>query len=117
MGNFFWTKQSKLLEPYVDQYFSELETIYDNKDMHYSSAFSAALFPMSMDIEKTLHKTELCLENNLVLPKLCKKGLVENLDHLKRRLPVIKKIVRKLFFTHNFIIKIINYFKLKKYFK
>ena len=33
------------------------------------------------------------------------------------RLPVIKKIVRKLFFTHNFIVKIINYFKLKKYFK
>ena len=33
------------------------------------------------------------------------------------KLPIIKKIVRKLFFTHNFIIKIINYFKLKKYFK
>ena len=32
-------------------------------------------------------------------------------------LPIIKKIVRKIFYTNNFIIKIKNYFKLRKYFK
>ena len=34
-----------------------------------------------------------------------------------KKLPIIKKIVRYLFYTHNFIIKIKYYFKLKRYFK
>ena len=34
-----------------------------------------------------------------------------------KKLPIIKKIIRYLFYTHNFIIKIKYYFKLKKYFK
>ena len=40
----------------------------------------------------------------------------KNLPILKK-LPIIKKIIRYLFYTHNFIIKIRYYFKLKKYFK
>ena len=39
-----------------------------------------------------------------------------NLPSLKK-IPIIKKIIRYLFYTNNFIIKIINYFKLSKYFK
>jgi hypothetical protein len=42
--------------------------------------------------------------------------LNKNLRILKK-LPVLKKIIRYLFYTHNFIIKIKYYFKLKKYFK
>jgi hypothetical protein len=42
--------------------------------------------------------------------------LNKNLLILKK-LPVLKKIIRYLFYTHNFIIKIKYYFKLKKYFK
>ena len=42
--------------------------------------------------------------------------LNKNLPILKK-LPVLKKIIRYLFRTHNFIIKIRYYFKLKKYFK
>ena len=33
------------------------------------------------------------------------------------RLVIIRKIVRYLFYSHNFIVKIMYYFKLKKYFK
>jgi len=32
------------------------------------------------------------------------------------KIPVIKKIVRYFFFNHNLVVKILNYFKLKKYF-
>jgi len=42
--------------------------------------------------------------------------LSKNLQILKK-LPLLKKIIRYLFYTHNFIIKIKYYFKLKKYFK
>ena len=34
-----------------------------------------------------------------------------------KNLPIIKKIIRYLFYTHNFIIKIKHYLKLRKYFK
>ena len=34
-----------------------------------------------------------------------------------KKIPVLKKIIRYLFYTHNFIIKIKYYFKLKRYFK
>jgi len=48
-------------------------------------------------------------------PKISK--YINNDFPILHRLPVIKKVIRKLFFTHNFIVKIINYFKLRKYFK
>jgi len=32
-------------------------------------------------------------------------------------IPIIKKIIRKIFYTNNFIVKIKNFFKIKKYFK
>ena len=42
--------------------------------------------------------------------------LNKNLAILKK-LPILKKIIRYLFYTHNFIIKIKHYLKLKEYFK
>jgi len=40
----------------------------------------------------------------------------KNLPSFKK-IPILKKIIRYLFYTHNFIVKIKYYFKLKKYFK
>tara|TARA_Y100000590_G_scaffold281211_1_gene315940 strand:- start:441 stop:1325 length:885 start_codon:yes stop_codon:yes gene_type:complete len=55
------------------------------------------------------------LRNTDYFPKV-DSYLNKNLAILKK-LPIIKKIVRYLFYTHNFIIKIKNFFSLKKYFK
>tara|TARA_Y100000590_G_scaffold439469_1_gene563540 strand:+ start:34 stop:918 length:885 start_codon:yes stop_codon:yes gene_type:complete len=40
----------------------------------------------------------------------------KNLPSFKK-IPILKKIIRYLFYTHNFIVKIKYYFKLKKYFE
>lgn len=90
MRGFFWHRQKVLLEPYVDKFFADLKTVYETRDMHYSSAFGSALFPMVMDVEQTLKQTKEFLDVNTGLPKLCRKDLIENADHLKRRLPVLR---------------------------
>ena len=90
MGGFFWYSQKALLNPYVDKFFEDLKTIYETRDMHYSSAFGSALFPMVMDVEQTLKYTKDFLDKNSNLPKLCRKDLIENADHLERRLPILQ---------------------------
>ena len=53
--------------------------------------FGFALFPMTMNAKKTLNQTENFIDKNQDLPKLCKKSLIENADHLKRRIPILDK--------------------------
>jgi len=89
MEGFFWHKQKDMLQPYADKYFDNLKNIFETKDVHYSSNYSAILFPMTMNAEKTLNQTEDFINTNENLPKLCKKGLIENADHLKRRIPIL----------------------------
>ena len=91
MNGFFWQNQDKLLTSFIDPFFDNLSKIYKNKDMHYSSAFGNTLFPSIFDPKMILNKTESFLDNNNGLPKLCKKGLIENCDHLKRRVPILEK--------------------------
>ena len=45
---------------------------------------------MSMDVDKTLSKTEAFISQNNDLPKLGLKSLKEMRDHLKRRKPILK---------------------------
>ena len=86
---FFWKNQDELLTPFINPFFENLADIYKNKDMHYSSAFGNVLFPSIFNPKMILNKTESFLEVNEDLPKLCKKGLIENCDHLKRRIPIL----------------------------
>ena len=58
MEGFFWHKQKDILEPYTDKYFDNLKNVFETKDIHYSSNYSAILFPMTMNAEKTLNQTE-----------------------------------------------------------
>ena len=90
MEGFYWYSQKNILEPYIDKFFDNLKFIYENKDMHYSSYYANFLFPMSMDVDKTLSKTETFITENADLPKLGLKSLKEMRDHLKRRKPILK---------------------------
>ncbi len=90
MSGFFWNNQTELLSQFIKPFFDNLANIYKEKDMHYSSAFGSVLFPSIFDPQVILEKTELFLEQNKDLPKLCKKGLIENCDHLKRRIPILE---------------------------
>ena len=89
MSGFFWYKQNELLSKYVEKFFDDIINIYKNKDVHYSSNFSHILFPSIMNVEEILNKTELFIDQNDDLPKLCKKSLIENKDHLIRRINIL----------------------------
>ncbi|MAJ45158.1 MAG: aminopeptidase N [Candidatus Marinimicrobia bacterium] len=89
MTGFLWSNQQNLLMPYVDNYFKHLKDIYKQKDLHYSSAYGGILFPSIFNPKSILEKTENFLSNNPDLPKLCRKELIENCDHLKRRIPIL----------------------------
>jgi len=89
MNGFMWSNQQDLLKPYIDPYFEHLQNIYKEKDLHYSSAYGGILFPSIFEPKSILEKTEQFIEKNSDLPKLCKKELIENCDHLKRRIPVL----------------------------
>ena len=89
MNGFMWSNQQDLLKPYIDPYFEHLQNIYKEKDLHYSSAYGGILFPSIFEPKSILEKTEQFIKKNSDLPKLCKKELIENCDHLKRRIPVL----------------------------
>jgi|TARA_B110000438_G_scaffold298908_1_gene348016 hypothetical protein len=106
------------------------DTIIKNKNIFskkiYSISFYESIVAIKIDSKKCIESS--ILKNNQnensqisdfrstdYFP-LIGKYINENFPIL-RKLPIIKKIIRYLFFTHNFFIKVKYYFILKKYFK
>jgi len=119
---------SKYLVDVVNSRFPEIK-IKKNNDFRnkiYSISFYESIVVIKVNSKKSIEPT--ALRNNEIetikvadlkysdyFPNV-NNYLDKNLRILKK-LPVLKKIIRYLFHTHNFIIKIRYYFKLKKYFK
>tara|TARA_Y100000590_G_scaffold94423_1_gene107001 strand:- start:457 stop:1341 length:885 start_codon:yes stop_codon:yes gene_type:complete len=119
---------SKYLVDVVNSRFPETK-IKKNNDFRnkiHSISFYESIVALKINSKKSLEST--VLRNNEsesikvadlrysdYFPKV-DSYLNKNLIILKK-LPIIKKIIRYLFYTHNFIIKIKHYLKLKKYFK
>ena len=119
---------SKYLVDVVNSRFPEIK-INKNNDFRkkiYSISFYESLVAIKINSKKSIEPNILRIgESNAIevsdlrysdyFPKI-DNYLNKNLPVVKK-LPIIKKIIRYLFYTHNFIIKIKYYFKLKKYFK
>ena len=119
---------SKYLVDVVNSRFPETK-IKKNNDFRnkiHSISFYESIVALKINSKKSLEST--VLRNNEsesikvadlrysdYFPKV-DSYLNKNLIILKK-LPIIKKIIRYLFYTNNFIIKIKHYLKLKKYFK
>ncbi|OUV03052.1 MAG: aminopeptidase N [Betaproteobacteria bacterium TMED82] len=91
MRGFLQHSQRNILEPYIEQFFYALPSIYENKDPHFCSAFTLNLFPSIFEPQVILDKTNTFLLENGGLPMLCKKDLKENRDDLENRIPILKK--------------------------
>ena len=105
---------------------TEIKKNNDFRNKIYSISFFESMVILKIDTKKSIvtslvknsnndNKDIFDLRTTDYFPKIS--NYINNNIPILHKLPIIKKIVRKLFFTHNFIIKIINYFKLKKYFK
>ena len=98
----------------------------DFKNKIYSVSFYESIVAIKINSKKSIESTVLKNNEN----EMFKAVDLRTTDHFPKisnyidknlpvlhRLKIIRKIVRYLFYSHNFIVKIKHYFKLKKYFK
>jgi len=98
----------------------------DFKNKIYSVSFYESIVAIKINSKKSIETTVLKNNEN----EIFKVADLRTADHFPKisnyinknlpvlhRLLIIRKIVRYLFYSHNFIVKIKHYFKLKKYFK
>ena len=119
---------SKYLIDVINSRFPEtkIEKNNDFRKKIHSLSFYESIVAIKIDSKKSIEATVLKnkeseaikvaeLRHSDYFPKV-DNYLNKNLLFLKK-LPILKKIIRYLFYTHNFIIKIKHYLKLKKYFR
>jgi len=98
----------------------------DFKNKIYSVSFYESIVAIKINSKKSIETTVLKNNEN----EMFKVADLRTVDHFPKisnyinknlpvlhRLVIIRKIVRYLFYSHNFIVKIKHYFKLRKYFK
>ena len=127
-SKYSFVNYSKYLVDVVNSRFPEIKNnkINDFSKKIYSISFYASMVAIKINSKKSIEPIALRndgqgaikvfdLRHSDYFPKV-DNFINRNLPSLKK-IPVLKKIIRYLFYTHNFIIKIRYYFKLKKYFK
>ena len=127
-SKYSFVNYSKYLVDVVNSRYPEIKTkkINDFSKKIYSISFYESIVAIKINSKKSIEPSTLRndgqdaikvsdLRHSDYFPK------VDNFINRKlpslKKIPVLKKIIRYLFYTHNFIIKIRYYFKLKKYFK
>ena len=127
-SKYSFVNYSKYLVDVVNSRYPEIRTkkINDFSKKIYSISFYESIVAIKINSKKSIEPSMLRndgqdaikvsdLRHSDYFPKV-DNFINRNLPSLKK-IPVLKKIIRYLFYTHNFIIKIRYYFKLKKYFK
>ncbi len=119
---------SKYLTDVINSRFSDIKVIKNNnfKNKIYSITFYESIVAIKINSKKSIETTLLKNNEN----EMFKVTDLRTTDHFPKisnyidtkltvlhRLPIIRKIVRYLFYSHNFIVKIKHYLKSKKYFK
>ena len=79
-----------VLEPFVDLYFEDLQTIWDNKTYHICEYLIPRLFPMNVANQALADKTKAYLKANPDQPWAFRRMIVENLASLERALAAQK---------------------------
>ncbi len=118
---------SKYLVDVINSRFpsNEIRRNNDFRNKIYSVSFYESMVALKIDSKKSIENTDLNnetkdldnlqdLRNNDYFPKIS--NFINKKYPKLHDIPIIKKIIRKLFFIHNIFIKIKNRFNLKKYF-
>ena len=126
-SKYSYINYSKYLIDVVNSRFPETEIKKNNfRNKIYSISFYESIVAIKINSKKSIETTVLKNNEN----EIFKVADLRTADHFPKisnyinknlpvlhRLMIIRKIVRYLFYSHNFIVKIKHYFKLKKYFK
>ena len=119
---------SKYLIDVMNSRYPEVKLPTENKFKNkiYSVSFYESIVAFKINSKKSIEPTLLKSSENEILkvtdlrttdhfPKIS--NYIDTKLTVLHKLPIIKKIVRYFFYSHNFIVKIKSYFKLKKFFK
>ena len=117
---------SKYLVDVINSRFPGVDNENEFKKKIYSVLFYNSIVALKLNSKKSINSTIMKNSNiermgvadqrtNDYFPKIS--SLIDSKFSFLKKLPIIKKIVRYLFYTHNIFVKIRYYFKLKKYFK
>ena len=117
---------SKYLIDVINSRFPGVENTNEFKKKIYSITHYNSLVSFKINSKKSINATTIKNTNvervdvvdfrtNDYFPRI--DNFIRNKLPSLRKIPVIKKVVRYLFYTHNFVVRIRYYLKLKKYFK
>ena len=118
---------SKYLIDVVNSRFPEIKNNNNNfKNKIYSVFFYESIVSIKINSKRSIETTLLKNNENEIsqfidlrttdhFPKISS-YIDKNLPYL-HKIPIIRKIIRYFFYSHNFMVKIKHYFKLNKYFK
>ena len=118
---------SKYLIDVVNSRFPEINNNNNNfKNKIYSVFFYESIVSIKVNSKRSIETTLLKNNENEIsqfidlrttdhFPKISR-YIDKNLAYL-HKIPIIRKIIRYFFYSHNFMVKIKHYFKLNKYFK
>ena len=127
-SNYSFINYSKYLIDVVNSRFPEININKNNnfKKKIYSISFYESIVVIKINSKKSIETTVIKNNEN----EMTKMNDLRTTDYFSKisnyidinlpflhRFIIVKKMVRYLFYSHNFIIKIKHYFKLKKYFK
>lgn len=117
---------SKHLVDVINSRFPGVESKNEFKKKIYSVLFYNSIVAFKINSKKSINSSIMKNSNiermgvadqrtNDYFPKIS--SLIDRKFSFLKKIPIVKKIIRYLFYTHNFFVKIRYYFKLKKYFR
>ena len=127
-SKFSFINYSKYLIDIINSRFpgTQKKVNHNFRDKIYSISFYESITAVKINSKKSIEATILKnnenqkfqaidLRNTDHFPKIS--NYIDKKFSILHKLPIIKKIIRYFFYSHNFIVKIKHFFKLKKYFK
>ena len=84
MSGFHWWVQADLLAPYVDRYFEQLPTVFEQRDNEFAQRFFGNLFPGYLVQQSTLDRAQALLDAHGERIPTLRRQLMEAIDDLQR---------------------------------
>ena len=84
MSGFHWWVQAPILEPFTEQFFSEVEGVFESSENHFAQSYFGALFPGYRVEQPLLDRSQALLENIPESNQLLRRMLLEANDNLAR---------------------------------
>ena len=84
MSGFNWTHQRELLAPYVELFFDQVSTVFQERDREFATVFYSGLYPAYLVDQDTLNRSRALLNTTHDDQTVLQRMLRESIDALER---------------------------------